>query len=303
MIGNPTRPSGEFFDAFHRSRDFYNTISISAFDTPAFTGEPVPVEVARRLVSRAWVEEHARKWGESSSVYQVRVLGEFPSSTDDAVCGLGDVEDARARTVEPDLPVIVSCDVARFGSDETVIALRHGPVVRIVKSYRGKDTMATVGEILRVAREAAARWPVSIVVDDAGLGGGVTDRLREVGEFSVRPFNAAASGSRDYPNRRSQMWFEFSERLPMLDLDDDEQLRDDLLAPRYTLDSSARRVVESKAETKKRLGRSPDRADAVLMAFAGDRPRVVPSVPQEPWWRRERRDRGIGSTVRYGDTL
>lgn len=109
-----------------------------------------------------------------------------------------------------------------------------------------------------------------IVVDDVGVGGGVTDRLREVGEFKVRPFNGAAKARahREYPNRRSEVWFDFADQLEDVDVDTDDQLAADLVAPRYTVDSRGRRVVEAKEQTKRRLGRSPDRADAVLMTFA-----------------------------------
>ena len=271
LIGNPTRTSGEFFEAFHRARAFYRTVSISAFDTPAFTGEEVPEEVLRRLVSREWVEEHRAKWGEASPLYQVRVLGDFPSASDESVCALGEVEAAQARSLEPGGPVVVvACDVARFGSDETVIAVREGLRVRIGKAYGGRDTMRTVGEILAAARRLPAdrRGKPVLVVDDVGVGGGVTDRLREVGEFSVVAFNGGGSARerRDYPNARSEAWFATSDLLPELDLDPDEQLAADLVAPQYKLDSQGRRVVEPKSDTKKRLGRSPDRGDAVVMA-------------------------------------
>lgn len=272
LIGNPTSNSGTFHAAFHRDRADWNTVSISAFDCPAFTGEKVSEEVGRRLVTRAWAEQAARKWGEGSPLYQVRVLGEFPSAADDTVCALGDVEVAQRQRVEPGSPVIVSCDPARFGSDETVIAVRRGSRVRIAAAFAKADTMEVAGRMLRVARDEVAKGgerPV-LVVDDIGLGGGVTDRLRELGEFTVRPFNAASAASdpKEYPNRRSEMWFSFAERLATVDLDDDEQLAADLVAPRYAIDSKGRRVVEAKADTKRRLGRSPDRADAVLMAFA-----------------------------------
>jgi phage terminase large subunit len=276
LIGNPTRTSGEFFDAFHSARDFYSTIRISALDTPNFTGEGVTRQVARRLVSKRWVEEQGRKWGKGSPLYQVRIEAEFPSQSDDVVVSLGDLEAAQRRTLEPGWPLVIACDVARFGSDQTVLAVRHGNVVRIAKTYGGRDTMQTVGEITQLARERRAdhgRRP-TIVVDDAGLGGGVTDRLRELGEFRVIDYNAARKASRpsEYPNRRSEDWFALSELLPELDLDPDEGLAADLLAPRYSLDSQARRVVEAKAETKKRLRRSPDRADAVVMSLSFERP-------------------------------
>jgi phage terminase large subunit len=275
LIGNPTRTSGEFFSSFHASRGFYHPIHIPATATPAFTGEPVSPEVANRLVSRKWVEDHAKKWGELSPLYQVRIAAEFPSQVDDCVVALGDLEGAQARTLEPGWPLVLSCDVARFGSDQTVLAVRRGNVVRIVKSYAGRDTMKTVGEISRLARDLLrehGRRPV-LVVDDAGLGGGVTDRLRELNEFRVIAYTGAKTAAKpaDYPNRRSEDWHRLAERLPDLDLDRDEELAADLLAPRYSLDSQGRRTVEPKSETKRRLRRSPDRADAVVMAFAIDR--------------------------------
>jgi phage terminase large subunit len=135
-----------------------------------------------------------------------------------------------------------------------------------------------------------------IVVDDSGVGGGVTDRLRELAResgnsFRVIAYNAASAPAEankdEYPNARSELWFEFAEDwLPGLDLDTDEDLLSDLCAPQYGMDSKGRRVVEPKDETKKRLGRSPDRADAVMMAFcrpvqAGMNVRI-PTGPPSP---------------------
>ena len=282
LIGNPTQVSGEFYAAFHQARSFYNTIRISAFDTPAFTGEKVGRNVARRLVGKRWVETHTRKWGEESPLYAVRIAAEFPSTSDDTVVALGDLEAAQRRELEPGLPLVVSADVARFGSDETVIVVRRGNIVRIARTYSGKDTMRTVGEILRIARSLGVeegRKPI-ITVDDAGLGGGVVDRLKEQREFKVVPFlGAGASRSKEYPRKRDEAWFSFSEKLVELDLPPDEDLAADLLAPRYSLDSAGRRVVESKSETKRRLRRSPDRGDAVVMSFAVDRT----TMPGRTW--------------------
>jgi phage terminase large subunit len=272
VIGNPTALAGTFYRAFHSERTLWNTITVSAFDTPVFTGERVSEAVLRRLVSREWVESARKKWGEDSPLYQVRVLGDFPSSADDTVCPVAAVELAQRQQVEPGSPVIVSCDPARFGSDESVIAVRRGSRVRIAATYGKKDLMETAGRMLRVARAEAAKGRAKplLVVDDVGIGGGLVDRLRELREFPVESFNGAgaARNPRDYPNARSQAWFDFAEKLASIDLDDDEQLAADLVAPTYRIDSRGRRAVEAKAETRKRLGRSPDRADAVLMAFA-----------------------------------
>lgn len=272
LIGNPTATSGTFHRAFHSERALYQTFHISAYDTPNLTGESVPAPVAASLVSEEWVEEKRQQWGEDSPMFQVRVMGNFPTEADDQVIGIGQVERAREREDGDEFgtPVVVACDVARYGSDETVIVVRRGNRVRIARAYNGRSLMETAGNIIEVARaEHDDRRPVRVVVDDTGLGGGVTDRLRELG-YRAEAFNGGARANEPdlYPNRRSEAWFSFSSQVDNVDLDRDEQLAADLVAPKYALDSAGRRVVEAKDKTKKRLGRSPDRADAVLMAFA-----------------------------------
>lgn len=270
LIGNPTQTSGQFYRAFHSDRARWNCIHISAFDSPNLTGEEVPDDVARALVSRQWVDEKKAQWGEDSPTYQIRVLGEFPTTADTQIMGLAAIEAAQQREVAPTVPGVVACDVARFGSDETVIAVRKGNQARVARAYYGKDLMQTCGQIIEVVRNLRNQGvDARIVVDDAGLGGGVTDRLREQG-YAVEAFNGGerANDPTLYPNRRSEAWFAFADVLGDLDLDNDPQLAADLVAPHYKHDSAGRRVAEPKDATKKRLGRSPDRADAVLMAFA-----------------------------------
>lgn len=280
MIGNPTQASGEFYDAFHSNRAMYHQIQISAFDMPAYTGEEVPDEVAARLTGQAWVEEQKQKYGEESIPYIVKVCAEFPTTADNTVFGLGDIEAAQNRDesevpVAPDSLRVISCDVARFGSDETVVVRREGLRVRLVDHYVGNPITHTAGVIIKQVKEAKADAPharVQIVVDDDGVGGGVTDILREKG-YSVTAFKAGevAIEEDEYPNARSEQWFRMAKVIADLDLDPDDQLAADLVAPTYKMDSAGRRVVEPKDQTKKRLGRSPDRGDAVLMSFAPKR--------------------------------
>lgn len=305
LIGNPTQIGGEFYGAFHSARALYNTIHINVFDTPAFTGEEVPDKVARVLPSREWAERMRIKYrvaeelargqtadGEKARinpVYQVRALGQFPDQGERVVVPMFEVENAQAREVEPAWPPMVACDPARFGDDETVVAVRRGNHARIYDVRQGQDTMATVGVIMQAAKELTdpIRGKPIVVVDEIGIGGGIIDRLREIGEFKVVAYNAAAAPAEEnddiggYPNARSELWFEFAEDwLPELDLDGDEDLLADLCAPEYSINSKGRRVVEPKEETKKRLGRSPDRADAVLMLFSrAANAGAIPALP------------------------
>jgi phage terminase large subunit len=313
LIGNPTQLAGTFYRAFHEERAMWNTIAVSLFDTPAFTGEDVSAETLRALPGKTWPEDMRALYGEESPAYQVRVLGQFSSISDDTVIDLAAIEEAQRRECDPSGPVVVACDVARFGSDRTTIALRRGSHIRIVHASSGQDTMRTVGEIKGVLRSLEANAPQLdfpiVVIDDTGVGGGVTDRLRELdqqgGLPKTRRIVAHQAGGRphqrgDYPNRRSELWFAFGERLPELDLDEaDNELLADLVATKYTVDSSDRLVVEPKEKTKQRLARSPDRADAVLMTFATDR---FERVPMKPPGKVKRFD-GITTSMRYGQSL
>ena len=214
---------------------------------------------------------------------------------EDTVFDLGTVEDAQERQLAADSlydPVVITCDVARFGEDETVIAERIGNQVRILESYIGKrpptvtatgghtgDLVATAGRIA----EHAAKHPIAhvrIVVDDTGVGGGVTDILRNSG-WRVTAFNGGETAFRpgQFPNRRSELWLEGAAQMEDLDLDPDDQLAADLTAPKYAYDLKQRKVVELKVETKKRLGRSPDRGDAVLLTLV---PATTPGAVSRP---------------------
>ena len=85
--------------------------------------------------------------------------------------------EAARRDLTPEGPVVVACDVARFGHDKTVVIRREGPVARVVWRVKGRDTMRIVGFLKAYCEKHKVD---SLVVDDTGVGGGVVDRLREV---------------------------------------------------------------------------------------------------------------------------
>lgn len=283
LLGNPTRVGGQFHRAFTDEIERWSQIHISVYDTPAFTGENVPAHVLRSLPTKAWVEDAIDTYGADSPLFEVRVLGNFPTKAANAIISVAQLEAAQLRSVDVPFPaelkdVTVTCDVARYGDDETVIATRHGNQIRIREAYNGQDTVHTRDRVIHwwsVLRQEAGADP-NIVIDDSGVGGGVTDMLRE-GEYRVTAFNAAETAREPdaYPNRRSELWFQMQSRIGDLDLDTDKKLAGELTAPVYRLVLD-RRVVESKDDTKKRLKRSPDRADAVLMTLVQSLEVVLP---------------------------
>jgi hypothetical protein len=127
--------------------------TISAFDTPAYTGEKVLEELLPLLVSPEWVEERKLRWGVSSPIYQSKVLGEFPNISDDMLILPQWIEAAQKRTLERTRRPIIAADIARFGEEETVIMRREGGWIRVYRAHHKADTMATAGHIAKAMRD------------------------------------------------------------------------------------------------------------------------------------------------------
>jgi hypothetical protein len=267
LLGNPTQLQGEFFDAFNKSASTYQTFHISYKDTPNFTHRGVPCPY---LITPTWVEEKRRQWGEDSPLWYVKVLGEFPMQGDDTLIPLKKILDAQERWDDSrkGTPVRIGVDVARFGTDATVIATRHGCNVRVVHVHRSLDLMATAGAVLSHIRQ----WkPEATRIDAIGIGAGVADRLNEQG-YMVDAVNVgeAAVNNLAHLNLRAEAYWElrkaFMEGTIAIPPDDDI-LASQLSTLHYKFDSKGRLQMEAKEDIRRRGGNSPDRADAVVLAW------------------------------------
>lgn len=276
-IGNPDDPTSEFArrcDPANR-RDGRNVIKVSVFDTPNFTGEQVPEFVARQLVSRTWHEEKLADWGEDDPRYVAKVLGEFPADDEHGVVPFSAVQACR-RPDQPDTddPIEIGVDVGA-GGDETVIVLRAGRRAVKVDGFRSDDATKTAQRILKAIVE---HQPSRVKVDSIGIGWGVVGRLREyrtdgAHQATVIGVNVGAKSTdpERFPKLRDQLWWEVGRQLTTDKAWDLSELSDDVIrqltAVRWSPDAAGRVKIESKDETKKRIGRSPDDADALLLAF------------------------------------
>jgi hypothetical protein len=268
-LGNPTDPTSRFADVCEPGSGWH-VVRVPASTTPAFTGEKVPGDLLDVLVSRRWVDERRKRWGIDSPLYVARVNAEFPEQASDALIAPSDVEAARTRILESNGPPTFACDVARSGTDETVVYEDRGGVVRLRHRAQGQDTMVTTGRLaalLRAEREGSA------VVDVIGIGAGVYDRLREQG-LPAMAFNSSERAGRPdrFANRRAEAYWSLREALQAgrLDLDPaDDELAAQLCAIKWTVNSRGQIVIESKADMRKRGVPSPDRADALAMAVGG----------------------------------
>jgi phage terminase large subunit len=291
LIGNPTRSSGYFFNAFHRNRDDWVKFHVNAAECA--------------LVAPAYVTSIARTYGLESNQYRVRVLGEFPLSDDDTLIPASLVRAAFDRIITPHkhAPIIWGLDVARFGSDRTVLCRRQGGLVFPFLSWRKLDLMQTVGRVKSLfdscgdnttlgpghtelrfdhkgnLKPPSSDRPTEINVDAIGIGAGVADRLRELelGSTRVNAVNVAEANAVN-PSAyrlRDDLWMQmhtfFDARLCQLQSSgaDDDDVVQDLTAPTITYDSAGRLKIESKEAMRKRGMASPDYADALALTFAG----------------------------------
>lgn len=257
-FSNPRKNQGAFFECFHKDRDFWDTSNIDSRD----------VEGTDKSVYQSIID----KYGEDSDEAKVEVYGQFPSIGDDQFISLAVVEEAiqRDRYNDPTAPVIIGVDVARFGSDKTVIYGRKGRDRLFVKKFSGLDTMQVVGKVIEAINEYE---PDLTVIDEGGVGAGVLDRLIEQ-RYKVRGVNfGSKADDMAWGNKRSEMWGEMKDWLRGAsigsnDAQEDRRFVDDLTGPRYKVNSNGGILLESKADMKKRGVASPDEADALAITFA-----------------------------------
>jgi phage terminase large subunit len=262
LAGNPTRTSGTFYETHTRLAGHWYTLHWSCIDSPR--------------VSDAFVDEMKLRYGEDSNAYRIRVLGEFAQGDDDTIIPLHLAEAAKTRDVRlsANTRPIWGLDVARFGSDRTALCKRYGAVVTEVETWKGLDLMQTVGRVkAQFDGMLPSERPSEILVDVIGLGSGVYDRLRELG-LPVRSINVseAPAFGNTYNNLRTELIFRFrgwleqrGSRLP-----DDPELIAELTSIRYSFASTGKMKAEGKDDMRRRGLKSPDKADAVFLTFAGD---------------------------------
>jgi hypothetical protein len=272
-IGNPLEPVGPFYEACRSAT--WHVIRISVFDTPNFTGEPVPEKAQLELVGQQWLDDARADGLEGTPWWTAKVDGQFPDSQSDAVISLAMVEAARIRPQESDAYEYAGLDVARFGTDDTVLVECSGNGPERITIDHGHTTMETAGLAARFLKDRRG----ALAIDDGGVGGGVTDRLREqrLGG-TILAVNAGEKPDNDpddrLKNMRAQLWwsariaFEQGQvslaRLPEKEY---RRLLAELTAPTYKFTSEGKVQIESKDDLKKRGVPSPDVADAFNLAL------------------------------------
>ena len=288
-FSTPGEPSGRFYDIFARKPGLtdWSALHITHQQT-----------VAAGRVDAEWSRQRALHWGPDSALYHNHVLGEFHSSDEDVVIPLSWVEAAVERWHawnDAGRPQqvgrrVFGVDVARGGRDLTVIAERQGDIVVDLTELNVADTTAVTSA---VRRKMIYQQDMAIV-DVIGVGAGVFDQLHRE-RVSVSAFNAAARSEHldrtrelGMLNARAALWWLMREALdpafdPAIALPPNDDLIGELVAPKWDLTAGSKIKVESKDDIRLRLGRSTDRADAVLMSLWPVAVPTATAVASAPW--------------------
>jgi phage terminase large subunit len=321
MAGNPTLPSGAFYDAFTRERELWNCISIDVFDSPNLKGlgldELLQIDPAEggaldqnplpHLVTKRWVRDQYLAWWHgderSSPNWMSRVRAQFPEQGQTALIRLSWLERAKQRTLsntaqETAASLVAGVDVGG-GEAETVVYVceskPHDFKIVAMGAWRSADTRGEVVRFLARYRERLR----SVRVDAIGIGHNFGLHLRDE-RFPVELVNVSMAcesrpewGENDpagrFVNLKAQYYHELADGF---ERDEVQGLRDDVTIGQlagilYEVDAHGRLKIESKENARTRGVPSPDRAEALMLALG--------KPPQKIEWYSIRDLRRMGS--------
>ena len=306
VLGNPTLTGGPFYDAFTKQRQLWNTFSIDAFDTPNLAGftleylrqlprnlpESDPVFQYKpfpSLVTRRWVYEKYFTWGEESPLWQARVRGEFPTNLEGALIPLSWLEAAKNRAIlNSGGRLYAGIDVAGPGKDETVAVVRNenGAILAQMASARD-DSRGEVANFLAPFKSALH----SVNVDSVGLGHYFAKHLQDL-EYRIDFVNVGerARHPDKFSNLKAELYWNLREHFREGEITGltDELTIQQLASIRFEYNYRGHVAIESKEDARKRGVSSPDRAEALMLAFANMTPPIFAYYEKRIKYERER---------------
>jgi len=268
---NAEKPKGLFYRIYNSKRSGNPSAEARQWEMINISSDPLDPNRAER-VSKEWAQGVIDKYGgREHPVVKINILGVYPDTSEELLLAEWEIDEAMKRSYEDahvnHMEPSIGVDVSR-GGDDTIIAVRRGlkafPFVKVDPSADGP----AVGRAVK--REAFARKVMKVKVDGTGgYGLSVIDYLKADGNLTVISviYNKTATKPDSFANIRTEMyvrlrdWVRNGGALPA-----DPMLKEDLLAPKLNIRGSVF-SLEPKEDIRKRLGRSPDRADALAQTF------------------------------------
>lgn len=243
--------------------------------------------IAAGQMSPEWAEQRAQQWGVESATYINRVLGDFAEGQE----AVGVIPRAWVKLAQARWKAMMESDEARanaemaiegYGIDigsspnRTVLASRYPTGVFALETLPSTIDLMVLADRIATITRPRNRWAR---VDSVGLGAGVYDRLRQMG-VRTQAYDArdSAVGKRDrtgeitFGAMRSYAYWYLRDLLNPaygfpIALPDDPELEDELCAHLYKQRESGKYQVSDKEFIEKKLKRSPDKSDAVVIAM------------------------------------
>ena len=277
ITSTPGPPSGFFYELCTTHRASWKVHHIPSTDSS--------------LVDPAWVEARREDWGEGSPLFLARVMGIFPEEGEGSLFRLSDLEAAVDRELErPEKTpgTVLGVDCARFGPDRSAIAKWTGPRLDSIETRKGLDVM----EVASWVQSAILRLrPGAVRIDEIGIGAGVVDRVRQLNaglpglrtEVTGVNVGSRAEKADVFLNVRAEALWRLRQAFEQGTVSIaraawSDQLIAELAAHRYRYTANGRIQIEDKDDIKKRVGRSPDLADAVALGYWA----TLPTKPRRP---------------------
>lgn len=261
QAGNTNSLSGALYVACVTHKHLWFVVVINS--------DPLNPKRASR-VSIEWAQELIDTYGRDNQFVKVMVLGEWPSASLNALLGPDDIERAQKRIYQQHdiqhAARVLGIDVAREGDDASVIFKRQGLVAYPPQVLRGVDGIYGAGQVARVWND----WEVDAVFIDnsGGFGASWIDQLRVLQRDPIPVGFSEKAADRRYFNKRAEMYFELANWVKGGGcLPDIPELVAELTQTTYTFKGDAL-LLEPKEMVKAKIGRSPDRADALALTFA-----------------------------------
>jgi hypothetical protein len=253
-FSNPRRNTGAFFECFHKNRDFWESENIDSRTVEGTDG--------------AIYDKIIKQFGQDSDEARVEVYGQFPRQGDKQFISREVVQLAATRElfIDKGAPLIMGCDIARYGDDNCVVRFRRGRDARSIPKTKWKS-MDLVYSANRIAELIDTHDPDAVCIDGGGVGGGVVDILKSRG-YKVHEIQFGAKADDDrFADKRTEIWARQRDWLGEGCIEDEQELKDDLCGPEYGFASATSDKIrlESKEAMKKRGLHSPDDGDALAL--------------------------------------
>lgn len=248
--------------------------------------DPIPAQdykAGKDIILPSSLLQNELQYFRPGPIASARLLGRWPDTNMNNIFSEYDIENAVMAIVPPqqDDLVTIGVDVARFGSDFSSFCVRHGNRLLELFEVNGLSTVEVVARVVQLTIKYSDIFEIphksiDVAIDAIGIGAGVYDMLQDAG-YNCHQINVSerAFNSELYANLRTELWFEVHNlfhakgiNIGRIDPQTRNELSKQLIAPLYKYDRYARRQIESKDDTKKRISRSPDIADSLMLAYA-----------------------------------